>query len=393
MPLESKPLDELNGDDIASLVTSAVREGRRIDFKESLPGGSDGEKKEFLYDLSSFANAAGGDIIYGVKESEGSAVEVVLLEGVNLDQEILRLESIALHGIDPRIPGLRLRAVPAGSGFVLVVRIPRSWNAPHMVTASGVSRFYSRNSAGKYQLDVREIKALCILSESAEQRVRAFRSERLARIIADDVAFPLGAGPQLVLHVVPIGVGASEGSIDLSAVVNEPTVLRPSSAWGFDWRHNLDGFATYSRISGSDEVVAYSQVFRDGSCECVDAYVLTALGDKKRVAARDVEDVLIETATGAVALQEKLGVAPPVVVMVTLTGVRGFTLATGTASWGFTGHAIDRDVVMLPDIILEEFAGDMAAALRPAFDALWNAGGWPRSNNYSETGQRLPRRG
>ncbi len=354
MPLNAKPLDELNAADIERLAETGEREGRRIEFKESLPGGSDGEKREFLYDVSSFANAAGGDIIYGVKEEKGVAVDVAPLEGVNIDEEILRLEAIALAGIDPRIPGLRIKAVPARDGTVLVIRIPRSWDVPHMVTASGVSRFYSRTSAGKYQLDVREIKALSILSDSAERRVREFRSERLARIVADDVAFPLGTGPKVILHIAPVGAAISGGSVDLGVVANDPTRLRPPSGWGFDWRHNLDGFATYARNSDGQQVIGYSQFFRDGRVECVDAWLLTALPGKKGIATRQVEDGLIEMTTGAVAMHEKLGIAPPVVVMITLTGVRGFELMTGTATWGFAGHPVDRDVVMLPEVVLNE---------------------------------------
>lgn len=58
----------------------------------------------------------------------------------------------------PRIPGISMRAVPLkGKRFVIVIRIPKSWASPHMIT-KGSSKFYSRNSAGKYPLDVFEIR-------------------------------------------------------------------------------------------------------------------------------------------------------------------------------------------------------------------------------------------
>jgi len=39
-----------------------------LDYKRDVPGESDQDKKEFLADISSFANATGGDLIYGVDE-------------------------------------------------------------------------------------------------------------------------------------------------------------------------------------------------------------------------------------------------------------------------------------------------------------------------------------
>jgi predicted HTH transcriptional regulator len=59
---------------LESLRADHVREGRQLDYKETLPGARDDDKREFLSDVTSFANAAGGDIIYGLRErrEEGS---------------------------------------------------------------------------------------------------------------------------------------------------------------------------------------------------------------------------------------------------------------------------------------------------------------------------------
>ena len=52
----SKTISEITKDDLAALVSGRVAEGRTIDYKRELPGNSDGDKKEFLADASSFAN-------------------------------------------------------------------------------------------------------------------------------------------------------------------------------------------------------------------------------------------------------------------------------------------------------------------------------------------------
>lgn len=57
-----KPLERVEGGDIDLLLTGNVQDGRTIDYKRDLPGGSDSDRKEFLADVSSFANTVGGDL-------------------------------------------------------------------------------------------------------------------------------------------------------------------------------------------------------------------------------------------------------------------------------------------------------------------------------------------
>jgi hypothetical protein len=46
----------------------------------------------------------------------------------------------------------------------------------------------------------------------------------------------------------------------------------------------------------------------------------------------------------------------------------------------------DRDVLPLPECVVEDFNAPVANMLRPAFDALYQAAGSPRSPNYDEHG-------
>jgi len=151
-----KQFSAIDKADIDSLVQSKTAERRTLEYKAELPLGTDDAKREFLSDVVSFANSGGGDILYGVvdeKDANGQPTgiphEATGLAAVNETSEQLRLENICRDGIAPRIAGLQLKAV---SGFprgpVILMRIPRSWAAPHMVTFRNLSRFYARNSAG-----------------------------------------------------------------------------------------------------------------------------------------------------------------------------------------------------------------------------------------------------
>src|SRR5947209_1986856 len=71
VPLDHKPLDQLDEADLLDLVENAVAEGTTLDYKAALPGNGDEEKREFLRDATSFANTVGGHVLYGVTEEGG----------------------------------------------------------------------------------------------------------------------------------------------------------------------------------------------------------------------------------------------------------------------------------------------------------------------------------
>src|SRR5262249_6841036 len=147
----------------------------------------DRDKKEFLADVSSCANASGADLIYGVAATDGVPTEARGLVGLNVDAEMLRLEKLIPGGGEAPIPRFPISSV-AGfpDGPVLIVRVPKSWASPHMVVFQNTSRFYTRNNAGKHQLDVAEIRAAFSISESVTERVQNFRADRLSKVVSDE---------------------------------------------------------------------------------------------------------------------------------------------------------------------------------------------------------------
>jgi hypothetical protein len=68
-----------------------------------------------------------------------------------------------------------------------------------------------------------------------------------------------------------------------------------------------------------------------------------------------------------------------------LVGMKG--LVCPPNQWGEgTKVPLPRDVVFLPDAVVEGGDVDLPAALRPMFDALWQCLGDERSQNYDPTG-------
>jgi hypothetical protein len=204
------PIDQLAGEHIRGLIANGVREWRTREYKRLLPGNSDSERKEFLADVSSFANASGGDLFYGIDAADGVPTNVAGLKSwdrgsFNVDKDVPRLEAMIRDGVQPRITGITTGVIEGlTEGPVLVLRIERSWAGPHMVTYKGSSRFFGRSSAGKYPMDVGELRAAFALTGTLPERIRDWRNERVAIVAADETPVSLVAGPKCVLHIIPL---------------------------------------------------------------------------------------------------------------------------------------------------------------------------------------------
>ena len=137
--MNTGPIHSIDENSLLSLMDNRVSEGKTIEYKERLPGNSDGDKKEFLADISSFANSAGGDLFIGIKEDAGIPKAITGLQIEDIDIEIGRLENVIRDGIEPRIWEITIRAIPLhSSNNVIVIRVPRSWALPHMVSYPGL---------------------------------------------------------------------------------------------------------------------------------------------------------------------------------------------------------------------------------------------------------------
>lgn len=371
--------------DLVSLVDAGVPEGIALEYKECQYGRSDADVKEFLKDVSSLANTVGGHVLIGMAETAGSASAVRALSGLDLDAEILRLESLMRDGLEPRITGVRIRAVPVADGAVLAIRVPRSWNPPHRVAARNTNRFYIRNSAGAHEASVEELRPLFSLSATAMDRARSFRSERMLKIDSDEGSVILARDLGLLcIHIVPLSAFAGSIRVDLEEAYQLHASLRPMASTGYTPRFNFEGFLNFR---GGDACFGYTQLFRNGIVEATKVRIAMLRDGHLIIPTLDFDRHIMEVVPKYFNALQQLDVPPPLIVTLTLCGIKGAQLGVSNEQFVFDPPPpIPHAVIQLPESVIEDYGTGQhyQKALRPAFDALWNTAGFARSQYFDD---------
>ncbi len=196
---------------------------------------------------------------------------------------------------------------------------------------------------------------------------------------------------KVVLHVVPIQSFALGFTVDLAPVAAK----RPKPLYASGWAHrrNFDGFLTFAgSTSPNDRLPTYLQVFRNGCLEAVDCYLLAPHGPTPRrvIPSTALEEELIECCALYLRTLSDLEIGPPVLLMLSLLGVKGYALAyRNSPAYDFNQHPVEKDDLLFPEVLINNLSVDPAELLRSTFDVLWNTCGPSRCFNYDEKGKRI----
>lgn len=382
----NKQLNKVDLDDLNNLIQNAVLEGKTIEYKHQLPGDSDSDKKEFLADVSSFANTSGGDLIFGMTTDQGVPKSATGVGITNIDAEKLKYEEIIRNGLEPRI-NFSIHTVTVNpQRIVFIFRINKSWIGPHRVIFKGHDKFYARNSAGKYPLDTNELKIAFNLSDTLIEKINKFKIDRISQLSADNTPIPFYEEAKIVLHLVPIESFSPDYKADINAIKSDFTKLEPIYSSGWNHRVNLEGVLSYSG-GRNDKSHSYVQLYRNGIIEAVDGLMLSPDDEKKYIPSIAYEKELLKSLAGYLGVLKDLNIATPIVMFLTFIGIKDYEMAVDRSRfWGSDHYKIDRDILQLPEVFIESYDIEVKDILRPLFDLVWNACGYERSYNFDEQG-------
>lgn len=152
--LQIDDITELILDD---LIQNKINEAIRLDYKRDISSNLD-----LTIDVSAFANTRGGLLIYGIEtDNDDIPSQKCPLNSTPKLKE--RIENILVTSISPRINGLLIRQIPYSQDSAkcfIVIKIPFSPNAPHIVTKNKKYRYYKRFNFQSIPMEEYEIERL-----------------------------------------------------------------------------------------------------------------------------------------------------------------------------------------------------------------------------------------
>lgn len=380
----SAPLDEA---DLQWLIESGIPEGKTLEYKRDIPDGSDSGKVKFLRAVTAFANTDGGDLIFGLNADGGIARSFSPLEKSTVDSSLLRLESLIASSTEPRLSGVLFHQVPvAAGGSLIVVRVNRSWNAPHRVTVGNHAHFYGRNSVGCYPMDTSELRRAFNFAESFADRVRQFRNHRFSKISSGNFPVNFTAKAKLAIHILPLSSFLGGKQIQLEQQSTALRNLPPPGSRSYDFRYNLDGWLSFSTVN-QKEADSYVQVYRNGAIEGV-----MTLGDaysNEKILYGWYESHVVEFIENVFRFFTEFGIIPPIYIGLSLADVEGYSIHNNYRYFG--GHKISGITSFsVPEVQIDDLSLQPSVFMKDSFDNIWNAFGFPRSFNYTTDGAWSP---
>ncbi|MFG0258786.1 MAG: hypothetical protein ACF8LK_00425, partial [Phycisphaerales bacterium JB041] len=251
------------------------------------------------------------------------------------------------------------------------------------------SKFYLRTGNGKHQMDYSEIRSAFVEGGEQPERLRQWRNERIREILSPSPVIPPPDGPKCILHVVPFGFNRDRAFLG-SLKSHEAVSDFPTPGMGCThYRLNLDGFLNFTAASERGMAgpgLSYCQVFRSGAVEAVWGDIAYEESGVRVLRGAWHEQTLVNSVGTYTNRLHGLGAQFPFVVFVSLTGLKNCSLQSGRA-WRHSREVVDRDLVTLPELIMEQHPDDLPLIMKETMDVLWQAGGLEGSPHFNAQGQ------
>lgn len=388
----NKNLNEISMDDIQSLIDNGVCENKNLDYKKELHIDTDSEKKEFLADISSFANSNGGDIIFGVEEDnvEKIPVSITGIKYQNEDVLLRRIEELIRQSIQPIILNIEYKVIEIEKGKgILIIQIPQSLNAPHRVEYKGHNKFYTRNTKGKYQMDVSELRVSFNSGLNLEREIEEFKLNRYYEIIANKYNKLINNLPVFVIHYIPISsfnksthisindIKTTMAKVNSTALGNGYAKRTTLNGVAIDYKDdNRSSFAVY-KSNGIIEKAATSFFEKECVIKSITPNIKVDL-----IFASKLIDRVIADFKEVKAYYNILNINTPIILSCSILNAQGFTIPNSNGFYDIYGE-IDRDMLLIDDIYIEDFKKQNELILKPIFDSIYNACGYDKCPAYN----------
>lgn len=175
-----------------ALSNGSLEESATFEAKSELPG----KNVELAKDVSAFANAGGGTIVYGIREDSNK--RLTKATPVTLKDQRERIDIILQNNVS-EIPKYKISAIETAAdptkGFI-ILSIDPSERAPHMVDVKNEKRYYGRGETGNRLLSESEVARLYERRRLTEVNTGVLLDDLIGRYPLED------ANESVQLHIL-----------------------------------------------------------------------------------------------------------------------------------------------------------------------------------------------
>jgi len=383
MKLFTKSFFDLTLIDIRELVTNQINETRNLEFKLEL---NHKERKEFLADITAFANTDGGIIFYGIEEDKDeknkNTGRAGVLKGIKLEtnQEILirSLEQIIRDGTDPMLTEIQCRIFNIGETDILAIGIKKSFGKIHMVTYDGMNKFFKRSNTGKFQMDYNEIRSSFTDFSKLKHNILEFRDNRIKQI----------KNPQLIsltgqifkgntfLHCIPME-SFKQNVIDftkIKIISEEILTTGLKTSWGIISMYNYEGYLVKNNPEYGND--SYNQFFRDGSIEYCSNFIHQT-PNRKEINLLDLDSMenwIVNCLFNSFEYYRKYNITSPFFILISVCETSTVHLYRDV-NYKTSSMSLERNEYKLPEIILDSMHNKLEIynLVQPVLDILYQS--------------------
>jgi len=400
-------LDKIDEALLLELCEEGCPESQTLEFKRELSGKLDQDKHELCKDVVALANAEGGDLVYGIEEKDGVADKIVSISTEDGDAAERRIRQVLDAGIEPKIHGLRIQQIPVFEGYVLILRVPASYDGPHCIRTDKNSkqqrRFVMRNGTMVSDMSYDQIRGAFDRTATLAEQARRFIATRRELIANGETPVPLSSGPKLVVHLVPVAGLAGRQAVDLRSIYNTGYKEFIGVDWGGGNRSfNIDGLVVHPGFSENNGEDGYNHIFRIGALEGVQlggAIEENFPGNEKaNVWPYQMSVFFYYSIIKFINSFKSWGFSGPALLGVSIVNVKDYELEIGNR-FRPPRHPKKADrqrlipsEVWIEDVDAIDIDGIIDSVIRPLLDTLWQAFGIEHCPYFDDaTGKFAPR--
>lgn len=241
-------------------------------------------------------------------------------------------------------------------------------------------------------MDTDELRRAFSGSIAVEESIETYRFNRVNAIFQYQVPTGVTPGCKMILHIIPLSAFATTEKLDIARNEEIMKRLLPIGRQAHQQsKITLHGVLNYTNPQDGRSA-AYTEVSRRGIIEAVYSFS-DGPNDAKYIHSVAFEEKLIQALTRYLPQMVALELQPPFYIYLSFVEMTGYSLRVPYVNgFGYQDLPCDQHILTIPEIVVSDPSFPAQTILKPIFDMVWNAFGFPGSQNYDDLGAWNPRK-